>query len=90
MAQAIDWHYYAALKAQGLADREIARQWGIPWGTFHREKQRYTAAHPSTPDPQPTGVHLSTPPPDDVAVRPLSLLPDLEVIVARERDASST
>jgi len=86
MAQAIDWHYYAALKAQGLADREIARQWGIPWGTFHREKQRYTAAHPSTPDPQPTGVHLSTPPPDDVAVRPLSLLPDLEVIVARERD----
>jgi len=40
MARAIDWTHYDQLKAQGLADREIARQWGIPWGTFHREKQK--------------------------------------------------
>ena len=28
MAEAIDWHEYDQLKAQGLADREIARRWG--------------------------------------------------------------
>jgi hypothetical protein len=59
MAPAIDWTHYDQLKAQGLADREIARRWGIPWGTFHREKQkargstvhgrRYTV-HPRTVD----------------------------------------
>jgi hypothetical protein len=115
MARAIDWTHYDALKAQGLADREIARQWGIPWTTFHRGKQRYTAdhssipairprntrAHPSTPiadhteahsgtptllAQQHTPVHLSTPLSNDVAMRLLSLLPDLEVMVARERD----
>jgi hypothetical protein len=130
MARAIDWSHYDQLKAQGLADRVIARQWGIPWGTFHRAKQqrksgppahsrtptnrqRHTQVHPSTPMPQPTRVHRSTPYlpatrsapvhpstpaepstqappsvplPNDLAVRLLSLLPDLEVIVARERD----
>jgi hypothetical protein len=40
MVPAIDWNEYDQLKAQGLADREIARRWGIPWGTFHREKQK--------------------------------------------------
>jgi hypothetical protein len=40
MARAIDWTHYDILKAQGLPDREIARQWGIPWGTFHRGKQK--------------------------------------------------
>jgi hypothetical protein len=54
MARAIDWQRYDELKGQGVADREIARQWGIPWGTFHREKQRYTAAHPGTPAHQGT------------------------------------
>jgi hypothetical protein len=44
MTRAIDWHRYDTLKAQGLADREIARQWGIPWGTFHREKQKREAS----------------------------------------------
>jgi hypothetical protein len=29
-----------AAQGQGLADREIARRWGIPWGTFHRERQK--------------------------------------------------
>jgi hypothetical protein len=44
MARAIDWTQYDQLKAQGLADREIARQWGIPWGTFHREKHKREAS----------------------------------------------
>jgi hypothetical protein len=148
IARSIDWTHYNTFKTQGLSDREIARQWGIPWSTFQRERQRYTAAHPDTPahpgtleghwevmeeieaslpeaphispaddvplsppevhpdtpapqsttahpstpgytelpTPQPTSVYLSTPLSDEVAVRLLSLLPDLEVIVARERD----
>jgi hypothetical protein len=73
MASAIDWKQYEQLKAHGLADREIARRWGILWGTFHREKQRYTVDHPSTPMPSEL-------------IRMLSLLPDLELMVARERD----
>jgi hypothetical protein len=73
MASAIDWNTYEQLKALGLADREIARRWEIPWRTFHREKQRHTGAHPSTPMPPEL-------------LRVLSLLPDLEVMVARERD----
>jgi hypothetical protein len=115
------------LKAQGLSDREIAQRFEIPWTSFHREKQRYTIAHPSTPEPQsttvhpgtpalrlqhtpvhpgtpnqqparvhrstpslpvqqPTTVHRSTPLSDDVTARLLSLLPDLEIIVVRERN----
>jgi hypothetical protein len=113
MARAINWTHYNHLKAQGLGDREIARR-GIPWSTFHREKQkreptgvtvpqheeqntavhssipdsrqRHTRAHPSTPAQQSTPVHQGTPMPNDVAMRLLSLLPDLEVMVARERD----
>jgi hypothetical protein len=54
MARAIDWAQYDQLKAQGLSDRGIARQWGIPWSTFQRERQRYTAAHPDTPAHQGT------------------------------------
>jgi len=30
MARAIDWSDYDTLNAQGLGDREIARQWGNP------------------------------------------------------------
>jgi hypothetical protein len=48
-----------------------------------------TAVHQSTPTlpmPQPTMGHPSVPMPEDLAVRILTLLPDLEVIVARERD----
>ena len=131
MARAIDWTQYDTLKAQGLADREIARQWEIPWSMFCWEKQRckgaptdsgppvhfstpatrqrYTQAlpgtpskptrvrrgvppiqpttvHPSTPAPRSTAAHPSIPMPNDVAMRLLSLLPDLAVIVARERD----
>jgi hypothetical protein len=126
IARAIDWTQYDTLKAQGLPDREIARQWGISWGTFHREKQkragadrtspevqekpttahpstpalrrRHTPVHRSTPSTHPTTVHLSTPAPqstqahsgvpmpNDATMRLLSLLPDLEVMVARERD----
>jgi hypothetical protein len=50
MARVIDWTSYDTLKTQGLSDREIARQWGIPWTTFRRERQRYTVTHPSTPE----------------------------------------
>ena len=46
MARAIDWQAYDQLRAQGLADREIARQWGIPWSTFHREKAKREASLP--------------------------------------------
>jgi hypothetical protein len=62
MARAIDWTQYDTLKAQGLADREIARQWGIPWGTFHREKQKREGADLTSPmfrksPPRHTRVH---------------------------------
>jgi len=131
MARAIDWTQYDTLKAQGLADREIARQWEIPWSMFCWEKQRGkgaptdsgptvhfstpttrqrytqsrpgtpskptrvhrgvppiqpTTVHPSTSAPRSTAAHPSIPMPNDVAMRLLSLLPDLAVIVARERD----
>jgi hypothetical protein len=61
----------------------------------------HTEVHLGTPVPQPTTVHRGTPHllaqqptkahpgvpmPNDVAVRLLSLLPDLESMVARERD----
>jgi hypothetical protein len=112
MAPAIDWTTSDQLKAEGLADREIARHWGVPWGTYHREKQRYTAAHLGIPSPEstpahpstsalsrrhtpaysgpptalePTRVHPNTSMPPEL-IRMLSLLPDLEVMVARERD----
>jgi hypothetical protein len=115
MARAIDWTHYDTLKAQGLSDREIARRFEIPWTSFYREKQRYTATHPRTPAlqrwhtpvhpgtldrkptrvhrgtptlpaQQPTPVHRSTPLSNEVAVRLLSLLPDLEVMVVPEHD----
>ncbi len=41
MPREIDWTQYEALKAQGLSDREIARQWGIPWTTFRRERDKH-------------------------------------------------
>jgi Homeodomain-like domain len=37
---AIDREAYAALKAEGLSDRAIARQWGIPQSTFWRLLRR--------------------------------------------------
>jgi DNA-binding transcriptional MocR family regulator len=48
--------------------------------------QQPTPVHPSTPSPDPTAVLPSAPLPNDAAVRLLSLLPELEVMVARERD----
>jgi hypothetical protein len=118
VVRAIGWTQYDRLKAEGLAYGKIARQWGIPWGAFHREKQkrgsappvhsrtpatrrRHTRAHPSIPASHPTRahrgtpnlslqkptmVHPGTPIPNDIAVRLLPLLPDLEVIVACERE----
>jgi hypothetical protein len=46
MAPAIDWRDEDQLKAQGLADRDVARQAGIPRGTFHQEWRKR----------EPTGV----------------------------------
>jgi hypothetical protein len=60
IARAIDWTHYDRLKAQGLADREIARQWGIPWGTFHRERQKregVPAPVQNRADPSPELMH---------------------------------
>jgi hypothetical protein len=52
MAKAIDWRQYDQLKAQGLADREIARRWGIPWGpSIGRSKSARVDRPPSTVDP---------------------------------------
>jgi hypothetical protein len=96
MARAIDWTQYDTLRAQGLADRKIARQWytqarpGTPskptWVHRGVPPIQPTTVHPSTPAPRSPAVHPSVPIPNDVAIRLLSLLPDLEVIVARERD----
>jgi hypothetical protein len=51
MARATDWRPHDTLKAQGLADREIARQWAIAWGMFHREKQKREASLPMQTPP---------------------------------------
>ncbi len=45
-----------------------------------------TPVHPSVPTGQPTQAHPGVPMPEDLAVRLLALLPDLETMVARERD----
>jgi hypothetical protein len=45
-----------------------------------------TRVHQSTPAQQPTQAHPGVPMPNDLAGRMLSLLPDLEALVARERD----
>ncbi len=55
-------------------------------GTPDHNPTRVHRGTPTLPAQQPTAVHLSTPLSNDVAVRLLSLLPDLELIVARERD----
>ncbi len=44
MARAIDWAQYAALKAQGLADRAIARELAIPWTTVRRHRAKIIIA----------------------------------------------
>jgi hypothetical protein len=67
MARVMDLAQYDALKAQGLADREIARRWEIPWGTFHREKQKRqgppSTVHPTPDDRIPTTSRLILVPP---------------------------
>ena len=40
MARAIDWARVDALKAQGLSERAIARELGIPWTTFYRAQRQ--------------------------------------------------
>jgi hypothetical protein len=58
MPRAIDWTHYDQLKAQGLGDQAIARQWGIPWGTIHWENQKRAGqAGPMLPIPE----HHETP-----------------------------
>ena len=62
--KAIDWTEYDQVRAQGLANREISRQRGIPWGIFHREKQKREASLPveTPPVPSPTpGVSKRVP-----------------------------
>ena len=79
MARAIDWARYDRLKAQGRSERDIADALGMPRTTLRR------ALETGTPPAQPTRVHPRTPLPPELG-RMLSLLPDLEAMVARERD----
>ena len=55
-------------------------------GTPHLPAQQPTLVHPSVPETQHTQAHPGVPMPNDLAMRLLALLPELEVIVARERD----
>jgi hypothetical protein len=54
-------------------------------GTPQPRGRHPTRVHRGTPAEQPTQVHQGTPLPPEL-VRMLSLLPDLEAMVARERD----
>ena len=59
IARLIDWSQYDTLKAQGLSDRAIARQWGIPWSTFGREKgKRFPVSR--SPDTAPVQSSADT------------------------------
>jgi hypothetical protein len=55
-------------------------------GTPQPRGRHPTRVHPSTPAQQPTEAHPGVPMPNDLAGRLLSLLPELEAMVARERD----
>src|SRR5215831_17566074 len=55
-------------------------------GTPRPRDRHPTRVHPSTPALQHTPAHPGIPMPNDLAGRLLSLLPDLEAMVARERD----
>jgi hypothetical protein len=66
-------------------DREEGRTAAYS-GTPARRHTRVHRGTPSLPDQQPTAVHPSTLLPREAARRLLSLLPDLEVMVTRERD----
>jgi hypothetical protein len=58
----------------------------VPPGTPTTRDAQPTLVHPSTPAQQPTPAHPGVPMPNDLAGRLLSLLPELEAMVARERD----
>jgi hypothetical protein len=55
-------------------------------GTPTTRNAQPTLVHPSTPAQEPTQAHPGVPMPNDLAGRLLSLLPELEALVARERD----
>jgi hypothetical protein len=55
-------------------------------GTPGADSTRVHRTPPTLPAPQSTPVHPSPPLPNDLTVRLLSLLPDLEAMVTRERD----
>jgi hypothetical protein len=60
MARVIDWAQYEALKAQGVGDREIARRWGIPWGSMgYYKRQRARVPTPVRKAVQSGAVHNS-------------------------------
>jgi hypothetical protein len=75
---------------EALVHRGPPQSTDVPSTQAHRGtpavSRRHTAAHPGTPARQPTPVHSGVPLPQDLGVRLLALLPDLEVLVARERD----
>jgi hypothetical protein len=55
-------------------------------GTPQPRERQPTKVHPSPPAKQPTPAHPGVPMPNDLAGRLLALLPELEAMVARERD----
>jgi hypothetical protein len=77
-----------------LTTQAIAQRLGIPEGTA--KSRAYTLQQQGKIQPRPRGgrrtlerstaAHPGVPMPNDLAVRLLSLLHDLEVLVARERD----
>jgi hypothetical protein len=80
----------AQSRARRLHQRGLIQPRPRGGGYLKQRAQRRQAgtpsAHPSIPTGQHTQAHQGVPVPNDLAVCLLSLLPDLEVIVARERD----
>jgi DNA-binding transcriptional MocR family regulator len=83
---------FIRLWRQGLSHDAMAARLGVPVGTIKSRAHRLQQQGMIEPRPRgkgvalPTVVHPSTPLPNEAALRLLSLLPDLEVMVARERD----
>jgi DNA-binding transcriptional MocR family regulator len=83
---------FITLWQQALSHDAMATRLGCPVGTVESRAHRLQQQGVIQPRPRgrglalPTAVHPSSPLPSETALRLLSLLPDLEVMVTRERD----